>query len=111
VYGVSFVLVAVNAALVELWFSRTRGAHARRAAMGGTGARGAGASPWTCPGRADTSDVGVSPRGGSPNGEEGGGERGTPAATPVVHAGVQSGVIAWCGRASGRCQRFAGSST
>src|SRR5947199_10209463 len=45
--------------------------------------------PWTCPERADTSDVGVSPRGGSPNGEEGGGERGTPAATPVVHAEVQ----------------------
>src|SRR5213592_1854442 len=44
---------------------------------------------WTCPERADTSDVGVSPRGGSPNGEEGGGERGTPAATPVVHAEVQ----------------------
>src|SRR5437773_10235568 len=47
------------------------------------------AFPWTCPERADTSDVGVSPRGGSPNGEEGGGERGTPAATPVVHAEVQ----------------------
>ena len=35
VYGVSFVLVAVNAALVELWLSRTRGPHARRVAIGG----------------------------------------------------------------------------
>src|SRR5262245_26477778 len=44
---------------------------------------------WTCPERADTPDVGVSPRGGSPNGEAGGGERGTPTAAPGVHAGVQ----------------------
>jgi hypothetical protein len=44
---------------------------------------------WTCPQRTDTSDVGVSPRGGSPNGEAGGGERGTPAAATVVYAGVQ----------------------
>src|SRR5262249_17026001 len=46
--------------------------------------------PGTCPERADTSDVGVSPRGGSPNGEAGGGERGTPTAAPVVHAGIQA---------------------
>src|SRR5881409_2317338 len=44
---------------------------------------------WTCPERADTSQVGVSPRGGSPYGEAGGGERGTPAEATVVHAGVQ----------------------
>src|SRR5262245_24881508 len=49
------------------------------------------AATWTCPRRADTPDVGVSPRGGSPNGEEGGGERGTPTAAAVVHAGVQGG--------------------
>src|SRR5262249_4635821 len=41
---------------------------------------------WSCP-NGRTPDVGVSPRGRSPNGEEGGGERGTPAAAPVVHAG------------------------
>src|SRR5262249_59510471 len=46
-------------------------------------------SAWTCPRPVDTPDVGVSPRGGSPNGEAGGGERGTPTAAPVVHAGVQ----------------------
>src|SRR5262249_25732370 len=44
---------------------------------------------WTCPRPVDTPYVGVSPRGGSPNGEAGGGERGTPTAAPVVHAGVQ----------------------
>src|SRR5439155_5025273 len=44
---------------------------------------------WTCPERADTSQLGVSPRGGSPYGEAGGGERGTPAEATVVHAGVQ----------------------
>src|SRR5262249_53948346 len=43
----------------------------------------------TCPQRADTSNVGVSPRGGCSNGEEGGGGRGTPTAAPGVHAGVQ----------------------
>src|SRR5262245_56647488 len=51
--------------------------------------QGTPAARWTCPERADTSDVGVSPRGGSPDGEEGGGERGRPAAAPSVHAGVQ----------------------
>ncbi len=44
---------------------------------------------WTCPRPVNTSDVGVSPRGGGPDEEAGGGERGRPAEAPVVHGGVQ----------------------
>ncbi len=48
-------------------------------------------SLWSCPRPANTSDVGVSPRGGCSNGEAGGGDEGTPATTAIVHGRVQGG--------------------
>ena len=43
---------------------------------------------WTCPQPADTSDVGVSPRGGCSNGEENGEGTGAAPRTAIVHAHV-----------------------
>src|SRR5262249_18303471 len=46
---------------------------------------------WPCPRPANTPDVGVSPRGGCSNGEEGGGEAGGSPTTAIVHGLVQGG--------------------
>ena len=44
---------------------------------------------WSCPRPADTSDVGVSPRGGCSNGEERGERTSASTRTAIVHAHVQ----------------------
>jgi hypothetical protein len=44
---------------------------------------------WTCPRPANTSDVGVSPRGGCSDAEEGGGQGRESPTTAIVHAVVQ----------------------
>jgi hypothetical protein len=47
------------------------------------------ASIWTCPQPADTSDVGVSLRGGCLDGEEAGANEGKSTTTAIVHTSVQ----------------------
>src|SRR5262249_35649966 len=73
--------------------------------LAGISERGPGAAPstriyapplspamvWPCPRPANTPDVGVSPRGGCSNGEEGGGEAGGSLTTAIVHGLVQGG--------------------
>src|SRR5215813_7798924 len=44
---------------------------------------------WTCPRRTNTPDVGVSPRGGCSDAEEGGGQGSESPATAIVHGRVQ----------------------
>src|SRR5262249_62329666 len=44
---------------------------------------------WTCPRPANTPDVGVSPRGGCSDAEEGGGQGSESPTTAIVHAVVQ----------------------